>query len=135
MAYEKRTPMQDVQDRMGISSIEELLAERDILVREVAYLRSRHGPGGVYTDLRKIKLALIAAKIRAEVLRDGKKITDGTVDDLAHADPAYIAFVAQATDEKADWAIKENQIDGITETINRGQVVGRFLAMELGLSK
>lgn len=130
-----RTPMQEVQDRMGITNVEELLAERDALVKTVAPLRARHGQGGVYNDQRKILLATIATKLRVEALEKAYKLTEAACDDAAHAAPEYIAFVERAAIEKAEWAIQENTIDGITETINRGQVVGRYLSQEVGLSK
>jgi hypothetical protein len=118
---------------MGLQPLEELLAERDVLVRKVADLRARHGAFGTYNDLRKIKLSAIAQLIRAKALRDRIKVTGPMVEDAAHADPRYVEFVTTATMERAQWAILENHIQGIDETIMRGQAIARFVSNETRL--
>lgn len=130
-----RTPQMEIQDRMGIDPLEELLSERDALVKQVAPLRARHGSFGTFDALRKVELATIAASLRAQAVLDGRKVTEAGLDEAAHADPRYIQFVTTATLEKAEWAILENRIQGVNDTINRGNVVGRFLAQEAGLQR
>lgn len=130
-----RTPQADVEDRMGIVPLEELLSERDALVRQVAPLRAKHGPFGTWDDLRRIYRAAQAQKIRAQALLDGKKTTEGAVEDAANSEDGYVAFVAQGTSEKAEWAILENRIQGINDQINRGQAIARFLSAEIGLQR
>jgi hypothetical protein len=129
------TTMGEIESRIGIPPLEELLAERDHFVQQVAPLRARHGPFGSYNDLRKIELAQIAQVLRLQAMRDSVKQTEAALDEAAHADPRYVAFVVQATKEKAEWAILENQIQGIEDTINRGQAVARFAAMETALAR
>jgi len=129
------TPTGDVESRMGLQPVEELLAERDVLVRKVADLRARHGPFGTYQDLRKIELAQIAQTIRAAALRDSVKLTEAAIDEAAHADPRYIQFVVTATKQRAEWAILEAMIEGIDFTIQRGQAIARFLSVEAGFSR
>jgi hypothetical protein len=120
---------------MGLQPLEELLAEREILVKKVADLRARHGSFGTYADLRKIKLATIAQMVRAKATKDNeKKLTAAEVDDRAHCHTAYVDFVITSTRERAEWAVLENQIQGIDETIMRGQAIARFLAAEAKLS-
>lgn len=130
-----RTPQMEIQDRMGIDPLEELLAERDDLVKQVAPLRARHGSFGTFDALRKVELATIAASLRAQAVLDGRKVTEAGLDEAAHADSRYIQFVTTATLEKAEWAMLENRIQGVNDTINRGNVVGRFLAQEAGLQR
>lgn len=128
------TPTAEVETRMGLQPIEELLAEREVLVKKVADLRARHGSFGTYGDLRKIKLATIAQLVRAKAVKDGEgKLTAAEVDDRAHCHPAYVDFVIQSTKERAEWAVLENQIQGIDETIMRGQAVARFVSNETRL--
>lgn len=129
------TPQGEVESRLGIDPLEWLLAERDDLVKQVAPLRARHGSFGTFDALRKVELATIAASLRAQAVLDGRKVTEASLDESAHADSRYIAFIATATLEKAEWAVLENRIQGVNDTINRGNVVGRFLAQEAGLSR
>lgn len=128
------TALGEIEARMGIPSIEQLLAERDDLVKQVAPLRARHGPFGTYDALRKVELSTIASALRAQAVADGRKMTEAAIDEAAHADSRYVAFITQATQEKAEWAVQENAIQGINDAINRGNVVGRFLSQEVGLS-
>lgn len=118
---------------MGLQPLEELLAERDVLVKKVSILRAKHGAFGTYDALRKIELAQIAQIIRAQAVMEPRKMTAAEIDDAAHSDGRYITFVTQATTERAQWAILENQIQGIADTIMRGQAVARFIAAEAHL--
>lgn len=125
----------DIEQRMGLPTIESLLAERDELVKSVAPLRAKHGPFGTFDALRKVQLATIAATIRAKAVAQGVKLTEASIEEAAHASPEYAGFIAQGTSEKAAWAEVENDITGINDTINRGNVVGRYLSQEVGLSR
>jgi chorismate mutase len=129
------TSLGDIETRMGLPSIESLLAERDTLVKEVALLRAKHGPFGTWGDLRKIELAKWAASIRAKAVLEERKLTEAAIEEAAHSHPMYVDFVTQGTSEKARWIEAENRIQGIEDTINRGNVVGRYLAQEIGLSR
>lgn len=127
--------MADVESRLGIPSIESLLAERDDLVKECAPLRAKHGPFGTYDALRKVELSTIASALRAQAVADGRKMTEAGIDEAAHADDRYIAFITLATQEKAEWAIIENSIQGINDTILRANAVARYLAGEVMLAR
>lgn len=128
------TPTADIESRMGIQPLEELLAERDVLVKEVAVMRAKHAPFGTYDALRKIQLSAIATGIRAEATAKNEKKTEACVSDEAHAHDTYVAFVLDATREKAEWIQKENAIQGIEDRINRDQAVARFVAAEVHLA-
>ena len=130
-----RTPMGDMESKLGIQPIEELLAERAVLVKRVADLRARYGSGGTWDALRKTQLCQIAALIRAEAVRDSRKMTEAQLDQEAHADPRYVGAITQATKDRVEWAILEDQIQGVNETINRGQVVARFAVAEMHLDQ
>lgn len=125
----------DIESRMGIPTIESLLAERDELVTQCAPLRAKHGPFGTFDALRKVQLATIAATIRAKAVEQGVKVTEASIDEAAHSSAEYADFIALGTREKTEWILVENSIQGINDTINRGNVVGRFLSQEVSLSR
>lgn len=127
------SPMSDHEHRMGVVPLETLLAERDTLVKQVAPLRAKYGAWGTFEALRKIRLAQLAQLKRAELLRDGERLTEAAIEDAAHADERYVDFVTQATSERATWAVLENRVQGITDTIMRGQSVARFVTAETAL--
>ena len=128
------TEMGDVERRLGIMPVEELLAERHALVKRVARLRAAYGAWGTWDAQRKIILASIAQKLRAQALVNGERLTEAAIEDAAHADDAYAAFVQRCTEERAQMAVLEDQIEGITARLNRGQVIARYLSMEVSLT-
>lgn len=132
-----RTPQADVEQRMGIQPLEELLSERDELIARCAPLRARHGPGGVWDDLRRVQRATIAMKLRAQAAATSPptKVTESFLDDAAQADADYLAFIEAGVREKIQHTELENQIAGIDALIQRGNVVGRFVAQEAGLAR
>lgn len=127
------TPGGEVESRMGIQPLEELLHERDQLVKQVAPLRAKHGPFGTYGALRKVQLAAVAATIRAKAVEQGTKLTEAAIDEAAHASGAYMDFITQATREKTEWVLLENSVQGIQDTILRANAVARYLAAEAHL--
>jgi hypothetical protein len=126
----------ELEARIGIESLAELLHTRERLVKSVAQLRARHGPGGVFGDQRTRLLAVIKQKIRAQALLKTPEapMSEAALDREAHASDEYATFLAQGLTEKADWVIRENEIDSITERINRGQCLARFAAAEISLT-
>jgi len=130
-----RTPFGDIEERMGLVPLEELLAERDKFIKSVAPLRARHGPGGVWDDLRRVHRSTIAMKLRAQKASAGEKVTEAWLEDAAQADGDYLAFITAGVQEKIAHTELENRIQGIEDQINRGQAVARYLSNELGLSR
>jgi len=126
--------LSDIELRMGIPSLESLLAERDTLVKELAPLRAKHGPGGIFGDLRKAELAKVAAMIRAMAVGSQQKVTEAFIEESAHQHPTYTDFLTQATVEKARYFELENRAMGIADLIQRGNAVARYLAAEAHLS-
>src|SRR6266576_881099 len=115
-----RDVSRDIETRMGLVPLDELLSERDGLIEQVKVLRAKHGPYGTFEALRKIELASIAQAKRAGAVGAGIKVTEGAIEDASLSDERYFAFVTQATTERAQWAVLENRIQGIDDTINRG---------------
>lgn len=132
------TPMADTEARMGIQPVEELLAQRALLVRKAARLAAVYGPFGVWEARRKELLALCTLKIRdAELDRpegERRRLTDKLLDAEAHAHPEYQAFLSRSVEEKASWLVLEDEIQGLNELVNRGQSVARYVTAELSLS-
>jgi chorismate mutase len=125
--------MKDIENRIGIEPIEELLAKRQQLVEQVAGLRAVHGPYGTFDPQRKSTLSIIRMKIRAQRLRDKVKVTEAQLDEEAHADPDYLAFVAQATTDRTQMGKLEGEIEVIDATIHRGNTAARYCAAEARL--
>lgn len=129
-----RSPMRRTEEQLGVRPIEELLAERDRLVEQVATLRARYGGWGTFDHLRKIELARIAGLIRAQAVRDKlPKMTAAEIDDGAHSHPDYRDFITTATVERAEWAKLESRIEAIDATIQRANAVIRFMTSEARL--
>lgn len=128
------TPMGDLEQRIGLMPIEELLAERDELIKQVAPLRAKYGTFGTHEALRKIELAKLKAIIRGQVTQEKKKVSYNEIDDRAHASGQYVDFIIKATNERATWIELENRMESITDTLNRGQVIARFAAAEVYLT-
>ena len=120
-------PMTALEVRFGLQPIGDLLEERGTLIDRVAMLRAKYGAFGTWDHERKIRLAAIKGRIRAQMQAAGAKVTNDHLDDLAHADPDYTDFVITATLERADWVRLEAQVDAIDAKINRGQAVARLI--------
>lgn len=127
------TPQGEIELRAGLIPLEELLAERDELVSQVARLRAIFGPGGTFDPQRKIELSKAAAVVRAQATLEGKKVTEAYLDEMAHCSDGYVAYITDATSARADWILLEERIVAIDFTVNRGQSMARFASAELGL--
>jgi len=129
-----RGPMRLNEERIGVRPIEELLAERDVCVEQVATLRARYGGWGTFDHLRKIELARLTGLIRAQSLRDKlPKSTVAETDDAAHSHPDYRDFITTATLERAQWSKLEAKIENIDATIQRANAMIRFMTSEARL--
>lgn len=129
-ALERLSPMGEIERKMGIEPIENLLDERRRLVDQVAELRAKHGPWGAWDALRKVQLAQAKMKLRLSY-RDAKvKASNDAIDDEAHADDEYVDFVRLTLTERTKWVKLEERITAIDFQINRAQMVGRYLTSE-----
>ena len=87
-----------------------LLDEADLLLQSLAETEDAHaegaalyGPGGQFDHLRKSLLAVIRLRVRDAL--DGKKVTGLAefIDDLAHADSGYTAFLNEHLIKQTQW--------------------------------
>ena len=125
--------MTDIEERAQIEPLDELLAERSDLIEQVAGLRAKYGPGGLFDALRKLELSTISSYARAVAAKDGIKVTEAFLDEQAHASERYAGSLAEATQERIRWITTEAKIDAIDARIFRGQALARFAASELHL--
>ncbi len=123
----------DVELRLGLEPVEELLATRAELVSKVADLRARHGSFGTFDPMRKQQLAQIGAKLRAQAVLDGVKVTEAAIEEKSHASEEYAAFITQMTEEKTRWATLENDVQAIEDRIRRGNAIITYLSAEARL--
>lgn len=128
-----RSRMADIEERLGIEPIDQLLAERYKLVERVADLRARHGAFGVWDHERKTLLATLRMKARALATRDGLKVTEAWLDDNAHSAPEYDEAVAKATMDRSELTLVEAKIEAIDATIQRANALTRFVTSEMRL--
>ena len=124
--------MAAAEARMGLEPIETLLDERAHLVEQVADLRAKYGPFGVFDHIRKTELAQLRVRLRAQYTAAGvKRVTNDQLDDEAHAHPDYLGLITHALADRAKWVKLEERIAAIDYTINRGQSVARFVTAEI----
>lgn len=128
-----RSPMAHIEDRIGVTPIEELLADRQTLVEAVADLRAMYGPFGTFDAKRKVLLATVAMKARATAQAQGAKVTEASLDETAHASPEYTDFITQATLDRSKLTVLESKIEAIDHTITRSNAVVRYVAAEAHL--
>jgi hypothetical protein len=124
----------EVEDRMGIHSLDALLQKRALLIEQVAPLRAKYGSFGTWDALRKIELSKVEAILRGQEPTKGKW-TEGALNTYSHADERYATFVTDATNERATWVVLEAKIEAIDETIMRENAICRYLASEAMLSR
>src|SRR5687767_7928416 len=118
---------------MGVEPIDKLLNKRWELVVRVADLRAKYGSFGTSDAIRKLELARLKGLIRAQALRDKRKVNNEIIDEEAHAHPDYADLIAHMTTERAKWVKIEEAIADIDFRLYRGQVIGRYAASEIRL--
>ena len=125
--------MRDVEDRIGVGHIEERMAERALLVDEVADLRAVHGSFGTFDPQRKVQLSQARMLLRAQYTRDKIPFTEAKLDEDAHSYPDYVDFITQATLDRAELARKEAEIYALDAIVRRENGLVHFCANEARL--
>jgi hypothetical protein len=130
----ERLTARDIEDRLGLDHLDELLAERARLVGLNAQLGALYGSFGTWDAQRKQFLSVLAVGIRQLPRAEGERApTDKAVDELAHADARYQQFIAKSTTEKAQYLVNEDAITAIDARIHSRQAMLRFAANEINL--
>lgn len=128
-----RSPLAEIEDRLGVRPLEELHAKRRELLEQIAPLRSLHGPFGLFDAQRKILLATLAMKARAIAVRENSKVTEAALTDLSHASPEYAEAITTATLERSRLTMLEAKVQDIEDEIRRSDAVIRYLSAEARL--
>ena len=115
----------EVEARAGVEPIERLQARRAALVTKAAPLRAMRD---TFDARRKERRAAIAALIVHE--QGGRDIPENRLERMSSGDPRYKQFLDEAELAFAQLVVLEQQIDAVTERINRGQALLRYLASE-----
>jgi hypothetical protein len=123
----------ELETRIGVTPLDQLLAERERLVGEAASLYARYGPFGTAEHRRKVALATAELQVRADIASSGEKATEGKVDALARTHSTYLAFLEAMETGRAAWLVTETQIQAINDQIQRGNALTRFAAQEVRL--
>jgi len=119
--------MTEIEKRIGIMPIDELLEYRELLVAEAASLYAVFGPFGTVEHRRKVALALAELQVRAEAT---EKMTEGKVDALARSHPTYLKFLDEMEAGRASWLLTETKIQNVADRITREHALVRYAASE-----
>jgi hypothetical protein len=117
--------------RAGVQPLEELLDEHRHIRKRMAALWAKYGPGGVAEHLRKAELARIVEYLRAMAISEERKVTESALDAAAHSHKHYLDFVAQMTQERAEYFELHAQLQEIEWKVNRGQAMIRYSTIEM----
>jgi hypothetical protein len=85
--------------------------------REWAELHARHGPGGQADAHRRALRGAIGAELRDAARRAGTRLTDGAAEDMACADERYTAYLSEAEQAIARYAVLTSQRARAKETM------------------
>jgi len=118
----------DVERSMGVDPIDGLLAEFEATREAWATGAALYGPGGTFDNLRKVKLSIIECSIRDDYQAKGVKVTEAAIEQQAHADLAYTAWLDNHTVARANWLRLDAEREDVRMRINRGQAVLRSAA-------
>lgn len=121
----------DAETRAGVEPIDQLLAERDQIVGELAPLWAEYGPGGVGEHRLSAERSRIIGLLRASAAMHEQKVTEAALEAGSRAHPDYIALMAKQTTERATFFKKQEELRAIDFRLNRGQALLRAYASEV----
>lgn len=122
----------DLEQRASIDSLEDLHVRRRQLLPEYATLRALHGPGNKWDARRKTMLSAIAIRVRMNPPA-GIKITDDTVDALAHGDDQYVTFVDEGIASHTRYIVLETEMNELEERIRNREFCLTAYGREISL--
>lgn len=125
--------MTDIENRVGIVELDELLARRQELTKEAASLYAVYGPFGSCEHRRKVVLATAELQVRSDLAQSGEKTTEGKVDAMARTHAMYLDFLDAMEAGRAEWLVAETKLQAITDHIQRGNALMRYATQEVRL--
>lgn len=90
---------------------EQLLDEYGHIGTRYAALWADYGAGCLLDNQRKAFLSSIAAKIRVERAEQGLKTTEASIEEAAHADPEYVAWLTEQETGRMAFMLTELELD------------------------
>lgn len=105
-----------------------MLAELDKTESAWSEGAALYGPGGLFDAQRKAKLSVIGVELREMLTKQGGKVTESAIDQMAHADEGYLKFLDEHERLRADWLLLNAQRDAIMLRVQRGQALLRVNA-------
>lgn len=132
IAYEPdvTTARREIEGRIGVAPIEDLLAELAATEEEWSQLYGQHGPGGAFDAYRKAYRAVIACEIRDAAATAGRKVTESEVEDRACAHPKYQRLLDQAIIDRARFAALDARRASVMERVRRDNRLVDFRSRE-----
>lgn len=126
-------PMTERELGHGVEPLEQLQAERDVLVEQIKDLWALYGPGGLGESQRSAELARLSALLRAQAAMHDQKVTEAALEQGARAHPDYLALLARQTSDRAQYFKLNAHIDAIDAKMMRGQAMLRLASREMSL--
>jgi hypothetical protein len=114
--------MTALEAKAEAESLEELHQERREIVSELAALEALHGMNGLWDDKRRSLRAAIATEIRDRMAAEGKKVTEGLIEDMAHADHRYTDFIDHGLADRMQYLQLKVRRDEIQERIRNREL-------------
>lgn len=121
----------DYERNIGIEPLDVLHAQRREYAEEFAELEAFRQQ---YNDKRKAYLAVRSLQIRDGALASGAKVTEKLIEDMAHGDEQYLAWLDTATTQLARREILKAEIEMIDQIVMRGQAIARAYTAEARLA-
>ena len=106
-------------------------AEMEGMAERYAELGALHGAGGKFDAQRKVRLAL--AKDRARLAHSAQKVTESLLDDEAHADPVYRAYIDEATADDIEYRRLSLRMGMLKDRIQRSNALIHLSAAQARL--
>lgn len=120
--------MDEIEARMGLEPLDALQEQRATMVEELAALRAF---ATSFDGKRRAVRAVILLEIRDRLKEKGEKVPGHELlTDEACADSRYQTWLENAEEKLARKETLEFRVLEISETIQRGQMAGRFVTAE-----
>lgn len=127
------TPMSDRELAYGVEPLDQVQAERDVLVKKLAPLWALYGAGGLAESKRSAELARISGLLRAQAAMTESKVTEAALEQGSRAHPDYLTLLAKQTTERAEYYVLQAQVDACDAKLMRGQAMLRLASREVSL--
>ena len=88
---------------------ESLLQQLSETHAEWAQGAAKYGPGGTFDALRKRYISVQAMQLRDKYKTANEKVTEGRLEEEAHADEGYGEWLDDSTIKRAEWLTLDSQ--------------------------